>query len=555
MINPLIAPTTNVRLLGDIPLDNTYTDTIKFTDASSQSAYFLGKTKLSFNNLTYQRLTPNNPQWALFLECSADQVYDCNYIMYQNAGFSSKWFYAFIVEILYVSENCTAITFEIDVMQTWLFDFEIKRSFIERMHVTDDRLGRNVLAENLEYGPRYFVRRMQPGSALWAGDDEVTTPNTDNYVILVSCTEDCDVSDFVVEGRKYAGIYQGLKYIAFGDVSTCNDWLKRMNQEGKAGAICQITMLPSVMLPGVQAGASGKIEVTGDTPTINSLYDDVQIWVTDIMGYVPKNNKLFMYPYNYLEVQTMDGGVYTFKWEDFDGYEDKVANGGAGTVRFRYRADFNNNPTILCYPDGYLTRTNNYEYAMRLSGWPQCSWKYGNFENWLAQNDLSMGLNFIGGMLGMGASASNAPSAGTSGAAGGAVALGAAQAGLSSFATVSSEYARPDTVRGASNPGGQNVAFGIQNFWFVSKYIHWGYAQKIDDYLWKFGYRVCATGVPPLSRPYWDYLKMQRPSVVGNIPVNDMRKIKEILSNGITFWHTTDVGNYSLNNNEGVPGH
>ena len=31
--------------------------------------------------------------------------------------------------------------------------------------------------------------------------------------------------------------------------------------------------------------------------------------------------------------------------------------------------------------------------------------------------------------------------------------------------------------------------------------------------------------------------------------------IKQILSNGITFWHTTDVGNYDLNNNEGVLGH
>jgi len=67
--------------------------------------------------------------WAIFLEDVADYFYDCNYLCFQNGGFGNKWLYAFISDILYINENCTAITFEIDVMQTWLFDFEIKKSF------------------------------------------------------------------------------------------------------------------------------------------------------------------------------------------------------------------------------------------------------------------------------------------------------------------------------------------------------------------------------------------------------------------------------------------
>lgn len=553
MINPLIAPTTNVRLLGDIPLDNTYTDTIKFTDANSQSAYFLGKTKLSFNNLTYQRLTPNNPQWALFLECSADQVYDCNYIMYQNEGFSSKWFYAFIVEILYVSENCTAITFEIDVMQTWLFDFEIKRSFIERMHVTDDRLGRNVMAENLDYGPRYYTRsQITPGMTLGTDEDNAYANNssTAHYCILVATAEDCEESDMIVEGGMYSGIYQGLRYLAFAGEDDCNKWLKAMNEAGKAGAIVSISMVPTLLV--LEGGEiSGKTVVDPRNCPLNGFTFSVEINKSDIDGYEPKNNKLFMYPYNFLEVNTMDGNAYTFKWEDFDGYEEE------SHTDFVFKGNISSNPTIYCMPQGYLHIQRNNEYGMKLSNFPQCSWVNDTYANWFAQNDVSIALGTISNVIGASTSGLGGGGGAKANAAGAAIgaAVGVVQSGLDTFSTMSSAYSKPDTVHGATNTGGINVSFGVHTFWFISKNIHWGYAQKIDDYLWKFGYRVCATGVPPLSRPYWDYLKMQRPSVVGNIPVNDMAKIKEILSNGITFWHTTDVGNYSLNNNEGVLGH
>ena len=32
--------------------------------------------------------------------------------------------------------------------------------------------------------------------------------------------------------------------------------------------------------------------------------------------------------------------------------------------------------------------------------------------------------------------------------------------------------------------------------------------------------------------------------------INPIEKIKTIFNQGVTIWHTTDVGNYSLNNDE-----
>ena len=34
----------------------------------------------------------------------------------------------------------------------------------------------------------------------------------------------------------------------------------------------------------------------------------------------------------------------------------------------------------------------------------------------------------------------------------------------------------------------------------------------------------------------------------GSMPVQDMANIKAMYNRGVRFWHTTDVGNYSLSN-------
>lgn len=49
-------PSTIVKVLKDVPLDSTYSDTIKFTSVGAQTAFFSGKAKYSFTEFTYQRV-------------------------------------------------------------------------------------------------------------------------------------------------------------------------------------------------------------------------------------------------------------------------------------------------------------------------------------------------------------------------------------------------------------------------------------------------------------------------------------------------------------------
>lgn len=565
MIRPLIGPSTTVRVCQSIPLDNTYTDTILFTSKSAQESYFASKTKKVYRGLTYQRLASNSSTWAIFLEDVPDYFYDCNYLCFQNGGFGNKWLYAFISDILYINENCTAITFEIDVMQTWLFDFEIKKSFIERMHVSDDTISRNVVEEGLNFMQRYEYYKIEP-SGLFGGTSSDLSKDYSS-VVLIATAEDCDQDDEVRGGEMIQNTYQGLKYIAFPiyqNPSAClealNEWLKKMNESGKAGAINSISMVPATGLSMVQEdGWKCKAEVI-DGVIREQSYEINYTNLDD--DYVPKNNKLFCWPYHFFTITTMDGQSYDFKYEDI--IESDPIPGNA-EMKFSFKFAFGPKPTYFMFPQYYMKHENNIDYGVKLTGFPQCNWNFGVWENYYAQQDTNITLSMLASALGSVSSASGSvvSDAGSkkglgvgTGLAIAQAGLGTLQAGLSTFGGLSVVKSQPDQSKGANNVGGVNYNIETMDFWIIHKRLHWGYVVKIDDYFTKFGYRVNSTGVPNLhTRKYWNYLKLDQPSVTGNMPVGDMRMIKQILSNGITFWHTTDVGNYDLNNNEGVLGH
>lgn len=572
MIRPLIGPSTTVRVCQSIPLDNTYTDTILFTSKSAQESYFASKTKKVYSGLTYQRLASNSSTWAIFLEDVADYFYDCNYLCFQNGGFGNKWLYAFISDILYINENCTAITFEIDVMQTWLFDFEIKKSFIERMHVSDDTISRNVVEEDLNFMQRYEYYYVE-NSRLFEGstrpldtDGEFDGRIIYDSIILVATSEDVDEEDEVLEGALIQNTYQGLKYIGFNandlGVGYCNAWLKRMNEGGKAGAINSISMVPSAGLT-YSSGGNGKLNINIEDPNGNVGEKEYLInYSTLDDDYIPKNNKLFCWPYHFFSITTLDGQSYDYKYEDII-ESDPVP--GTTTMKFKFKFAFGTDPTYFMYPSYYMKCNNNYDYGIKLSGFPKCNWNFGVWENYYAQQDTNITLSMIASMLGAVSAGAGTATQGLTSKAGAGVStavgmlqsgIGVVQAGLSTFGGLSVVKSQPDQSKGANNVGGVNYNMETMDFWIIHKRLHWGYVVKIDDYFTKFGYRVNSTGVPNLhTRKYWNYLKLDQPSVTGNMPVGDMRMIKQILTNGITFWHTTDVGNYDLNNNEGVLGH
>lgn len=147
-----IQPNSIIKLCCGVPIDSSYKDTIYFASRSAQKSYFDSKVSKTMDKASFQRI--NGQQGVVRMSANAENIYDCNYMMFQNTNYASKWFYAFITNIEYVNDKVSNVYFTIDVMQTWfLFDCTLKECFVEREHSSIDYAGSNIVSENIDTGP------------------------------------------------------------------------------------------------------------------------------------------------------------------------------------------------------------------------------------------------------------------------------------------------------------------------------------------------------------------------------------------------------------------
>lgn len=102
---------------------------------------------------------------------------------------------------------------------------------------------------------------------------------------------------------------------------------------------------------------------------------------------------------------------------------------------------------------------------------------------------------------------------------------------------------------------GGDVFFTFQNkfdgYCLVYKQITPEYVNILQGYFQKYGYKVNTFKTPNLhTRQSWNYIRTVDAYVTGNCPQAVIEAFKTMLDNGLTVWHTTDVGNYNLSNNE-----
>lgn len=497
-----MTPLTTVRVLSGVPLDNTYTDTMTFPGINSQSSFFQGKTKA-----TYTNLGPVRMQNKIRVPVNADYLYNCNYIMFQNANFGSKWFYAFITGLDFVNVNMTEISFELDVMQTWYFDYNLKMCFVEREHVANDTIGANLVPENLETGE--YVENGLSGMAF-----------THMKLITVVATT-FDETGSWTPGEMYTSVYSGLKYYGY-DTSTTdglnslNNFLKSINDAGKTDGVVSIFMQP--------------YEFFGNRVFAKEI--QIEKPYSSVNGYVPKNKKLFTYPYIFLRVTNGQGNAANYCYEYF--------TSAGGNVHLEYMGNTSPNPTVIMYPLSYKGNFKNYEEGITLNGFPQCAYTTDAFKAYLAQNSSSLAVSSISSATAL---------------VSGAVTLNPAMI-MGGFmgitATLSQVYQH--AILPPQSQGNQmsdlRPELGIMDFFCTQMSIRAEFAKIIDDYFSMYGYAVHTVKLPDrLNRPSWNYVKTGDCKLTGNIPFSDLGKIKSIYDNGITFWHGDYVGDYSRNNN------
>lgn len=154
-----ITPNSKLWLLKDVDLDPNYNYTMDFDSLTAQENYFNSKIYSEFDkNEGYSYIRDNR---AIKVEMPVDKLFGVNYLMFENEE-TNKRYYAFITSKEWLRSDATAITIKIDPLQSFMFDYELEESFIEREH--QDRFTSelkpiySLTEENLEIGENYIVK-------------------------------------------------------------------------------------------------------------------------------------------------------------------------------------------------------------------------------------------------------------------------------------------------------------------------------------------------------------------------------------------------------------
>ena len=331
----MFTPTTNLRLLST-PLESDYRNTLWFPNREAQTNYFLGKTVKTFTNFNY--IKKNN---TIVVEGEVDLFYNCNYIMYQNANFTNKWFYAFIDRIEWASNNSVRLFVSTDCIQTWFFDITYFQSYVDRCHSDTDVAGDNIVPEDFSIGNQmgYYqvgsIDMTPNGIYVFATADPTGTPNN---------------------GTMESGIFSGAgKMIGLNtsQIDTLKSHLNTYVTNGTATAVSRIQQVP---LNPPKSVSYAKHPTHLDC-----------IGKSGITSYTPKNNKLLSGALTTAYVQ-MYGQELAFNPEGINGSDIKLKIGVDVTTG-----------TVGVIVDNY--GNTNITALTLTSVIPESTWAYNQYKN------------------------------------------------------------------------------------------------------------------------------------------------------------------------------
>ena len=573
---PYIPPNSDVVLCRGVPIESDYKYTLYFDSIAAQNNYFFSKAFKQFHNVSYQRERRN----YITLEIPATQVYACNYLLFKNTSYGEKWFFAFVDSVEYVNDNVTDIHYELDMMQTWMFEYTLMQCLVEREHSVTDKIFENTRPENIGYGELMCgVSRNLLSSHGLLGE----------YACVITSKPYSTGGDAPI--KLYSQFCPVYGYI--GRAEDMNVIVQDFVRSGQEDAVLSVTVANQLM-------AKGADETHFDMPkqvpkedfkfvcygVTSGIYEGEEQFKDQLPnGYKPRNKKLFGYPYNQLWIRNNQGTVNEYRYEDFKIDKD-------GFFHMEVAASGISSPECVLYPLDYRGVAKYYDHALVLTGYPTVPWIGDTYKAYMAMNRnqienavFAQGANglmntvsaFLGGAMTVNnaadmlqaakADASNAgktvsqtTKTGLRQQATGGIfsAIGTAGTSIVDFMTnVWQVEAKlqdvsniPPNVGGLSGAG--SVTNALARFDYSTYYmcVKPEYAEIVDKFFDMFGYNTCTVKVPNThSRPHWNYVKTIGCEIQGFLPQEAANIIKAVYDKGVTFWKNGDeVGNYTLDN-------
>lgn len=548
--------------------------TVRYASASAQQADILPRLTHVFSNLLFIRAEQG---WVQVQGYTPD-LFNCNYLAFKNAG-DDKWYYAFVVLVEYVNESTARIDFQLDLMQTYMFDYARTAQFVAREHVNDDTIGANLTDEPVSTGELKALH-------VWKSMHDFTGQPfpLDEFTAFAFAANDengNDANPGVLDGTPTGvGVfYSPLPIDEDGKMYTdgLGTWLHQMNSEGKSDSIVGIVLYPMWLCQDLGTTADETMnqlfDATGNSSYVSQTHYFSPTRTTDIDGYVPHNNKLFTYPYTFLRATNLNGQYADWRYELF-------TPSATGSFTLTVSGTIAQDGEVFMAPFNYNgVQGSNWGEKIGMGGLIQVPWANDAFTSYAAQNKASIALSLVGAAISLipaGRVAATAVKAGLMAASGaasgtsiaGATAFGArvaldagtrAAAGTGAGASLMAasqtvaglldQTRVPDKQQGQASGAALN---GIQSkgFWLMQMGCRAEFARIADQYFDMFGYAVNEVKVPnETGRANWNYVETQNCSFHGSVPATYMKQINAMYDTGITFWHSMEaIGNYGLDN-------
>lgn len=509
-----IPPNSTVQYFADLGLSRD--DTLYFSSVSAKNSYFSNLDKIATEEaLSYV----SREKGVIRSSLSMATAINIGYLRFKNTGFENFWFYAYVTNVEYTNNGLTEIHYEIDSMMTYMGVFTLSECFVERQHVTNDAIGANICDENLDPG-EYVVESI-----------DYTGFFTEYCIAIIYNPSSTDEQ----EGGIKNGLYTGCAIEYYTEAANANSAIESFVNSNQLDSILAIYMLPLHYVKKWEESTA-----TAELFAVNKPY-------TDVAGYIPRNKKLFCYPYKLLTVSNNEGQANDYMYEYFNAVPDSTSS---GMCNFDIFGVANADPQVTAVPKFYKNPTivDNWDEKISMVHWAQCAIAIDGYKAYLAQRNSTILQDAASTAISTGISAAASVATGNPIGLGSSIANAAGNIGnmlTSNMIRVSS----PAIGKGVTATD-MMTATKKKDFYFIHKSITKNYAQMIDSYFDMFGYAVRQHLIPNMNaRPYWTYCKTIGCTVHGNLPAADARKIEGMFDNGIRFWKNhNNIGNYSLDN-------
>ncbi len=581
---------TSIRLLSGIPFSSDYKHTRYFDSKTEQINWFLNQTVVhSMDMANFQRIEGYN---FIKVNRHIEELWGTNYVMFQNKQYNNKWFYGFVTKLEYLNKAVTKVYFEIDVFQTWLFDMNFKPSYVLREHcklwndngtpvinTVDEGLHygtdyETVQVKNwLPYGQIYFLVIVSK-SLLHGSNAKKITPTLNGSPQPLTYY----VHPFKLDGTSPKVTLGGS---SFGLTSILDTLKSIYSQDDSVNNVVSLYVTEyigyninydsdsdTIVLDDTTFG--GAVISDNDNQNIQTLYvksmpDYIAMdktFANKYDGYnTVKESKLLMYPYTVLILDDLKGNRVVLKNEYINGKDiDVTVRGSLGTSN-KVSYSIENYLMDSDVDDGYTLNAslehsvinNNPNDVPILSDYLS-AYLQGNRNSIENQKQSIVWNGLLGGVSG----AIGGVASGLSGNA-----LGVASAGVGVIQGAGNTALQMQAIQakqkdiGNTPPSlvkmGSNTQYdfgnNVQGLYIIKRQITSEYRRKLTDYFNMFGYKVNEVKIPNFhTRRYWNYVQTSSCVITGEFNNEDLQELKNVFDNGITLWHTDDIGNYDLDN-------